>query len=288
MHILSETDPASYEIINPHGTAPFLLTCEHAGVAVPESLDHLGLPPEEFTKHTACDIGTAHLTRHLSFLLDAPAILGNYSRLVIDLNRPKDHVTLIVPKAEDRIVPGNAELSEAERTARLREIYDPYHLAVDHILDDMERRHHGKKFAMISIHSYTQYFYNFERPWDVTFLWVQDDRIARHGVRYFQNLNYDSADNLPYDIQRLGRCSITLHGDTRRIPNVVLEVRNDHIDAESGAKKWAQMVSGMLTNYRQIDDAFARYDGPEHIFDPDEERTYIAHLHTEAKQGRQG
>lgn len=284
--ILSSNDPPPYEIINPHGSAPFILSCEHAGNQVPENLKLLGLKPEDYHRHYAVDIGADALTRDLAMFLDAPAILGTYSRMVIELNRPLDHPTLF-GRGDGGDIPGNAQMSQQDREARIHEIWEPYHIALDQLIEKVGKRHHNK-IAYLSIHSFTRQFLNFERPWDITFLWVQDDRIARHGVRYFENLGYHCADNLPYDIQKLGPCSTTLHGDSRRIPNAYIEYRNDHIAERSDARHWAHLSANMLKNYTAQDAALTTYQGPEHTFDPAEEKQYISYLIEQAQQGQQG
>src|SRR3712207_9253829 len=62
--------------------------------AVPPDLGDLGLPESEFERHIAYDIGAAAVTRSLAQRLGAPAILTQFSRLIIDPNRGRDDPTL--------------------------------------------------------------------------------------------------------------------------------------------------------------------------------------------------
>lgn len=64
-----------------------LLVCEHASNAVPEDLGRLGVPEPEFSRHIAYDIGAAEVTRRLAARLGVPAVLTQFSRLIIDPNR---------------------------------------------------------------------------------------------------------------------------------------------------------------------------------------------------------
>ncbi|GMA79443.1 hypothetical protein GCM10025880_58600 [Methylorubrum aminovorans] len=64
-----------------------LLICEHASNAVPEDLERLGVPEREFSRHIAYDIGAAEVTRRLAARLNVPAVLTQFSRLIIDPNR---------------------------------------------------------------------------------------------------------------------------------------------------------------------------------------------------------
>ena len=55
---------------------------------MPRALGRLGLAEAECERHIALDIGIAGLGRLLADALDAMLIQQNYSRLVIDCNRP--------------------------------------------------------------------------------------------------------------------------------------------------------------------------------------------------------
>src|SRR5260370_37630341 len=87
LRLLGDGDPAPVRVLNPSGVSPFLLTADHAGRAIPRVLGDLGLPDSELTRHIACDIGISGVTKTLSRMLDATALLQAYSRLCIDCNR---------------------------------------------------------------------------------------------------------------------------------------------------------------------------------------------------------
>src|SRR5579872_6562690 len=89
--LLAASDPPVFELCQSSGAAPVLLTCDHASRRVPAGLDLLGLTDVALAQHIGWDIGAAAVTRLLAPLLDAPAVLAGYSRLVIDCNRaPSD------------------------------------------------------------------------------------------------------------------------------------------------------------------------------------------------------
>src|SRR3546814_10693725 len=48
---MTASDPASFRVLNPDGTAPVVLICDHASRAVPAGMDNLGLPRSE--EHTS-------------------------------------------------------------------------------------------------------------------------------------------------------------------------------------------------------------------------------------------
>src|SRR5688572_4255718 len=125
--LLGEGDPPPVRVLRPQGGSDFFLTADHAGRAIPRRLGDLGVPAAELDRHIAWDIGIAGATERLADALDATAVLQTYSRLVIDCNRQPDWESAIPTVSELTAVPGNRAISAAEREARRREIFLPYH-----------------------------------------------------------------------------------------------------------------------------------------------------------------
>ncbi len=100
------------------------MTCDHASNAVPRGLGgSLGLPAEDMARHIAYDVGAAGVSAELARLLDAPALLSRFSRLVIDPNRGEDDPTLLMKLYDGTIIPGNRACRRrrnVERRARRR------------------------------------------------------------------------------------------------------------------------------------------------------------------------
>ena len=92
-------------VYNADAASPFLLVADHAGNLMPRALGRLGLVEAELQRHIAWDIGIAGLGRLLADALDATLIQQNYSRLVIDCNRPLDAVSSIPTSANGRQSP---------------------------------------------------------------------------------------------------------------------------------------------------------------------------------------
>src|ERR1019366_1582510 len=114
-------------ILRPQGSGRFVLFCDHASNYIPAELHDLGLPASELARHIAWDIGAAGVTGTLSEIFDAPAILCNTSRLVIDCNRHLDASDLIPEVSDGTAIPGNLHLSEAARAARIERCFHPFH-----------------------------------------------------------------------------------------------------------------------------------------------------------------
>src|ERR1041385_741687 len=93
--LLAAHEPAAVTTYNESGPSPFLLVADHAGNIMPRALGRLGIDAAERERHIAWDIGIAGLGRILADALGATLIQQNYSRLVIDCNRPPEVATSI-------------------------------------------------------------------------------------------------------------------------------------------------------------------------------------------------
>src|SRR5690606_14603896 len=119
-----------YETISGDYSQGLLLIADHASRAIPQNYGRLGLEAQVFERHIAYDIGVEMLTRNLAQQLNAPAVLGGFSRLLIDPNRGEDDPTLIMQLSDGAVIPGNYPLTDQERENRLNQFYRPYHTAV--------------------------------------------------------------------------------------------------------------------------------------------------------------
>jgi len=227
-------------------TSGILLLCDHADNAFPPGYGTLGLPAAQLERHIAYDPGAAGITRFMAEMLGAPAVMTRYSRLLIDPNRGEDDPTLIMRISDGAIVPGNANLTEAEMAKRIDLYYRPYHSAVDAIIDAMTKA--GKPPVIFSIHSFTEDWRGWLRPWHAGILWDKDPRLAIplvNGLREDQSLVV--GDNEPYAGALRGDC-IFKHATIRGLANALVEVRQDLIRDASGQTLWAAKLSGLLTS----------------------------------------
>lgn len=232
-------------MLNPHGRGTAVLICEHASHFIPPAYAELGLSPADQVRHIGWDIGACGLARELAALLDAPLVLATYSRLMLDLNRPVDADDSIVVHSEDTPIPGNADLSPAERELRRQRIYHPFHAGLDALID--QRLRSGLATAVVSIHSFTPSYRGIERPWHVGVISRNDRRLAD---ALLQSLAADPGlcigDNLPYGPQDGVYHSLERHGEARGLRSAMIEVRNDLLD-EQGQKRWAHTLSQALS-----------------------------------------
>jgi predicted N-formylglutamate amidohydrolase len=238
-----EPDPA--RVLRAHGPSDFLLAADHAGRAIPRRLGTLGLPPHELTRHIAWDIGIAGVTERLSEALDAAAVLQRYSRLVIDCNRGHDAGSSIPTVSETTEIPGNRGLLAAERAARQREIFAPYHARIRELLD--ARQHDGRRTVLIALHSFTPVFKGERRAVEAGVLYNRDPRLAHILLDLLRGEGeFEVGDNAPYAVSDTTDYTIPMHGERRGIPHVEIEIRQDLIADEAGQAAWALRLARLL------------------------------------------
>jgi predicted N-formylglutamate amidohydrolase len=234
-------EPA-FEKIPAKGDAPLLLVCDHAANALPKAYGTLGLPAEKFESHIAYDIGAAEVTRALAGAFGAAAILGRWSRLLIDLNRGPDDPTLVMQLSDGSIIPGNRDADDAEIAHRLATFHAPYHAAISQELDALQER--GAPI-LIALHSFTPRWKGKPRPWDVGVLWDNDARLARPLMARLAEAGFVVGDNEPYSGALEGD-TMNRHGTRRAIPHALIELRQDLIADEAAARLFAARLKPVL------------------------------------------
>ncbi len=246
--LLQAGDPDPVEWINSAGRSAIFLTCEHAGRAVPAALGDLGIAADEMDRHIAYDVGAEGVARALSERLDAALILQRYSRLVIDCNRPLEARDCVVTVSDGTAVPANADIADLDRRRRYVEIHQPLHEAIAVALG--QRQATGKPLFLVSVHSFTPVMRatGAVRTFELGLLYNRDARLAEALAETFRAANPDVSARLnePYIVDDVSDYTIPVHGETRGIPHVLLEVRNDLINDARGQQEWADRLAGPL------------------------------------------
>ena len=244
--LLGPGDPAPFVWHNGESGRAILIVCDHASNAIPRRLNDLGLSADQRCDHIAWDVGAGAVSRLLADLLKAPAILGGYSRLVIDCNRAPDDPTAIPLISDGVVVPGNRSLDTVARAKRESACHAPYHAAISGWLDAALADH--ETVAVFSVHSFTPSLRDgATRPWDAGVLWTEDPRIP---VPLMAALRREAGllvgDNEPYTAHDLFGFTIETHAEPRGLPNGLIEIRQDHLIGEDGATAWAVRLARAL------------------------------------------
>jgi predicted N-formylglutamate amidohydrolase len=241
--LLTADDPAPVQVLREAGTSDFFLTADHAGRAIPQALGDLGVPESERRRHIAWDIGIAAVTERLSELLDATAVLQNYSRLVIDCNRDPSWPTAMPEISEHTPIPGNAALSAADKSARVAAIFIPYHDRIRTLLDARAQR----RTILVAMHSFTPSFKGERRAMHVGMLYNKDARLARILLDLLRREgDLIVGDNAPYAVTEDSDYGIPTHGEKRGLAHVEVEIRQDLIAGQPGQQAWATRFARLL------------------------------------------
>jgi predicted N-formylglutamate amidohydrolase len=228
----------AFEAIAGRDDCPLLFLCDHASNALPEG--GLGLAPGLLATHIAYDIGAAAMTRALAEAYGAPAFLGGWSRLLIDLNRGADDPTLVMKLSDGSIIPGNARAGASEVARRIARFHAPYHAAIDTALNRM-----GPDAVVISMHSFTPAWKGRPRPWQVGVLYDRDMRLAAPLMARLHEAGFVVGDNEPYSGALEGD-TLYQHGTLRGLPHVLIEIRQDLIADNEMAQGFALRLKPVL------------------------------------------
>lgn len=233
----------SFEIIGADRPSNVLVTCDHAANTVPDFVNNgtLGLPDTDMDRHIAYDVGAAGVTRELAILLNAPALLSNFSRLVIDPNRGEDDPTLLMRLYDGTIIPGNRHANADDLEQRLDGCYRPYHSAQT----DLMARNGGS--VLVSIHSFTKQLNGYApRPWHIGILHGADARLATPLIARLQEepdlfvgINEPYGGHLPGD-------SVDRHAIDHNRHNVLIEIRNDLIRTPEQQLAWGRRLAPIM------------------------------------------
>ncbi len=233
-----------YEIIGNKRDSRWLIACDHATNRIPPEVcgGDLGLAPAEMQRHIAYDIGAAAVTRQLADMLDAPAILSRFSRLVIDPNRGEDDPTLMMRVYDGTIIPGNRHADAEEIGRRLNTYHRPYHKAYTELAarrDDV---------IIVAVHSFTPKLNSrAPRPWHIGILHADwDTRLSTPLLEaLYREPGICAAANEPY-AGHLPGDAVDQHALQPGRPNALIEIRQDLIAEEAGQQEWAERLARLL------------------------------------------
>ena len=243
--LLGPADPPPFETLNESGTSRALVVCDHASCRIPAALGTLGVSETERTEHIGWDLGAGAVARRLSALLDAPAVLAGFSRLVIDCNRPAAAPDRIPPESDTVPVPGNTGLEQAAVDARIAEIFTPYHDAISAALDRIAGA--GVLPVLVAVHSFTpQLVGGNPRPWEIGICWDKDRRMADPLIERLRADGLMVGANEPYDFGVLTDYTVPVHAEGRGLPSLLVEVRNSEIRTAKAVETWAVRLAGHI------------------------------------------
>ncbi len=237
------TGPA-YRLIREDAEHPLILVCEHADRFIPAALNDLGLDETAAQEHIAWDIGALALAEQLSETLGATLLAANYSRLLIDLNRPLHVADSIPHQSEIYQIPGNQSLDEATREYRQRCLFHPFHDRLRALID--QRLADNRTVRVVGIHSFTPVFYGQPRALEAGVLFGEAKDYAQRIVDGLSRHSLRVAGNQPYKINPSTDMTVPVHGDGRGLDSVLIEVRNDLLRSPTAVQAWSAYLTPLL------------------------------------------
>jgi predicted N-formylglutamate amidohydrolase len=231
-----------FEALAATARTPLLLLCDHAANALPPAYGSLGLHADLLATHIAWDIGAAQVTRALAAAYGAGAVLGRWSRLLVDLNRGPDDPTLVMKLSDGSIIPGTRDAGPDEVARRTARFHAPYHAEIARQAARIEA------FAvpvLVSLHSFTPGWKGRPRPWEIGVLYDRDTRLAAPLMAQLAEAGFTVGDNEPYSGALEGD-TLHTHGTRMGRPHVLIEMRQDLIADDAGAAALAARLKPIL------------------------------------------
>ena len=245
--ILTSVDGEAVAVENVNATGAVVLVCEHASSTLPAAAGTLGLSAEALSSHIAWDPGALAVSRLLSVKLDALLVYQRFSRLVYDCNRPPESPAAMPEKSEIYEIPGNQDLSVAERYARTAAIYVPFH---DRISAELARRSgQGRANVVVTVHSFTPVYFGQKRAVEIGILHDKDSRIADAMLAgAAKSGRFRVERNSPYGPEDGVTHTLRLHALPAGHANVMIEVRNDLITNSVDQEVMADYLAGLIAD----------------------------------------
>ena len=238
-----EGNPVAVEGLGSQG--PYVFVCEHASNRLPARLGNLGLDDDALMSHIAWDPGALAVARIMAKNLNSVLISQRFSRLVYDCNRPPEAPDSMPTLSEIYSIPGNENLSQADRDLRTNALYVPFRNQVADVLAD--RRGRGQPSILVTIHSFTPVYKGKHRAVEIGILHDDDTRLADRMLQVAMNSGlYVVQRNEPYGPKDGVTHTLKEHGLANGLLNVMIEVRNDLIREESGQGVMADFLTGLL------------------------------------------
>lgn len=221
-----------------------VVVCEHASSHIPAQWGDLGLSADQRCAHIAWDPGALGVARGLSRRLDAPLVHATVSRLVYDCNRAPDMPGAMPVRSEIHDIPGNANLSAAERLARTEAVYLPFHDALHGLI--ARRIALGLRPIIITIHSFTPIYFGQPRRVEFGVIHDADPTLALAIHAAARQTRLVTELNAPYSAKDDVTHTLRVQATPYLLPNAMLEIRNDLIAAPAAEVAMAEVLAPVL------------------------------------------
>ena len=218
-----------------------LFIADHASNYIPISLKNLGLKEKQLKSHIAYDLGVRELCINLSNFFESKYIIGECSRLIIDLNRDIADPTLIPEIVDRKIIVKNLSLSDYDKRKRISEIYNRYHHKIKTTIK------HYNITILISLHSFNPIFKKKKRNIHFGILSNQDRRLSNRIITEMKRRRLRFGDNEPYEGNLIGD-TMYKHGLKNNLHHTLIEVRNDLLSSATKIHRVSVLLKDVINN----------------------------------------
>ena len=245
--LIDESDlegTAAAVLHNADGNGQVLLVCEHAANRIPAALDNLGLDEATRLSHIAWDPGALAVAQEISYLLDARLVASTVSRLVYDCNRPPEAPGAMPGRSEVFDIPGNQNLSDTEKAARVATVYGPFRTLLADTIASFPAPP-----VLVTIHSFTPVYQGKQRDVEIGILHDSDTRLADAMLELApKHTEMNTRRNDPYGPGDGVTHTLKLHALPNGLLNVMIEVRNDLIATAEQQKSVGKMLAELIAD----------------------------------------
>ncbi|MCJ8323467.1 MAG: N-formylglutamate amidohydrolase [Rhizobiales bacterium] len=232
-------------LINPDNVPRVVLICEHASNYIPPEYNNLGLDDAALNSHIAWDPGALAVAQYMAKTLAAPLLVQNISRLVYDCNRPPDEPTAMRDSSEIYEIPGNLNLTVEQKQTRVEKYYQTFNQAVSLIVDGQIAQ--GNPPIIVTIHSFTPTYNGQQRAVEIGILHDDDARFADRMLNTIaDDTRFNTQRNQPYGPEDGVTHTIVLHGQSKGLLNVMIEIRSDLIDTKNDQQEMATYLAQII------------------------------------------
>ena len=241
--ILQTLNTDHVAVLNAEGKSSVVIVCEHASCFFPDTFDDLGLAGDALQSHAAWDPGAMAVAQFLSERLDATLVASGVSRLVYDCNRPTSAPDAMPEQSEAIRVPGNENLTPAQRAGRATHYYEPFRA---HLAETIAAK---LKPVVVTVHSFTPIYHGKKRAVEIGVLHDNDTRLADAMLKIADaHTSANVQRNAPYGPEDGVTHTLREHAIREGHLNVMLEIRNDLIKTAEQQYEMAKMIAGWIAN----------------------------------------
>lgn len=241
--VMADKKPGHVVTMSADGASSVVLVCEHASHHIPAEFSNLGMPPADQTSHAAWDPGALAVAQHMAQDLEAALVASTVSRLVYDCNRPPSALDAMRDRSELIDIPGNRNLSQSDRDARVAAFYHPFHDAVSAAIRRVDRP------VIVTVHSFTPVYHGRRRSVEIGILHDADTRLADAMLNTASaHMTENVQSNAPYGPDDGVTHTLRKHAIPDGHLNVMLEIRNDLIETPAQQAAMATKIVGWLVD----------------------------------------